>query len=84
MSVWERDHMVDYAKGRSYEPDALRKEADRRMQEQRRQLRQLHGHCVECGGPIERVEGVGFVMTTGCPVCQACHRRTPRRALGRD
>ena len=67
--------------------DALRKEAERerrRMEEQQRQLRLLRGHCVECGGPIERVEGAGFVMATGCAVCQACHRRTPRRALGRD
>jgi hypothetical protein len=28
--------------------------------------------------------GGGFVMTTGCSVCQACHRRKHRRALGRN
>jgi hypothetical protein len=71
--VWERDHMVDCANPRSYALDALRKEAE----EQRRQLRQLNGRCVECGGLIELVVGAGFVMTTGCSVCQVCHRRKP-------
>ena len=50
-----------------------------RIEEQRRQLRQLHGRCVECGGPIELVVGAGFVMTTGCSVCQVCHRRPDRQ-----
>jgi hypothetical protein len=72
--------MVDSAKPRSYYArDALRQEAEgerRRIEEQRRQLRQLRGHCVECGGPIERVAGTGFVMTTGRSLCQACHRQT--------
>jgi hypothetical protein len=71
---------------RSYALDALRKEAegDRRIEEQRCLLWRLRGHCVECGGAIEGVEGAGFVMTTGCPVCQVCHRRTPRRPMERD
>jgi len=72
--------MVDCANPRSYALDALRKEAEGvrlRIEEQRRQLRQLHGRCVECGGPIELVVGAGFVMTTGCSVCQVCHRRKP-------
>jgi RNA polymerase-binding transcription factor DksA len=81
LSVWERDDMVDRANHGSYVLHALRKEAegqDRRIEEQ---LRQLRGHCVECGGPIGRVAGADFVMMTGCSVCQACYPRTPRRTL---
>jgi hypothetical protein len=33
--------------------------------------RQLRGNCVECGGSNEGVVGAGFIMTTGCSVCQA-------------
>jgi hypothetical protein len=78
--------MVDRANHRSYALDALRKEAEgerlrieEQIEEQRRLLRQLHGRCVECGGPIELVVGAGFVMTTGCSVCQVCHRRPDRQ-----
>jgi hypothetical protein len=72
--------MADRANQGSYTLHPLRKQAegDRRIEEQRRLLWQLRGHCVECGGPIERVVGAGFVMTTGCSVCQPCHRRTRR------
>jgi hypothetical protein len=76
--------MVDRANPRSDALDASRKEAEgerRRIEEEgRRLLRQLRGCCLECGGPIEPVVGVGFVMTTGCPVCQACY---PRRLSDR-
>jgi len=55
--------MVDCANPRSHALDALREKAEGerwRVEEQRRLVRQLHGRCVECGGPIERVEGAGF------------------------
>jgi hypothetical protein len=67
--------------------DALNVEAEaerKRIEEQRRLMRQLRGDCLECGRAIEPVKGAGFVMATGCAVCQACHARTRRRALERD